>query len=282
MRIEVGEICVEVTGGGAHIERLMRLHLGHFFSKSNPDFTVRIRRKRASVGVMARIGDGDDGERLPSPRIVRHGSIFFVLLDLGRKGATAWSLGIGVVNVRVARCVFYDYGQEVSKWALGAFMRLCFQLFLAEKKGILIHACGMVNGKKAYIFAGPSGSGKSTLARLSRGLTVLSDDIVCLRRRDGCWKAYATPWRSAAPTSSAMVARVFFLERGARTAFVKLTPGESVLRLYSNLFAATLDDAVQTRVFDAVTEIARRVPCHIMSFSLKDPIWERIEALNGE
>lgn len=71
----------------------------------------------------------------------------------------------------------------------------------------------------AYLFAGQSEAGKSTTARFwhDEGATILSDDRVVLRLRDGQVWVYGTPWHGedafAAP-ASAPLSRIFFLDHG--------------------------------------------------------------------
>jgi hypothetical protein len=61
--------------------------------------------------------------------------------------------------------------------------------------GTFIHACGIADGEKGYIFAGPSGHGKSTIAKLSRPRTILCDEMVLLKRDENKKKwLFGTPF----------------------------------------------------------------------------------------
>ena len=63
---------------------------------------------------------------------------------------------------------------------------LLLQGLLARGRGAEIHACGIADGSgRGLLFVGQSGAGKTTMARLwegERGITVLSDDRIILRR----------------------------------------------------------------------------------------------------
>jgi len=80
---------------------------------------------------------------------------------------------------------------------------------LARGRGVEVHGCGVIdwNGS-AYLFAGQSEAGKSTSARLwdREGATVLGDDRVVLRLREGRVWVYGTPWHGdeefASPASA--------------------------------------------------------------------------------
>jgi hypothetical protein len=65
--------------------------------------------------------------------------------------------------------------------------------------GMMLHASAIELNGKAYLFSGPSGMGKSTHTRLWQQIfgdaaQVFNDDKPALRRLDGKWFAYGTPW----------------------------------------------------------------------------------------
>src|SRR5256885_3293464 len=76
--------------------------------------------------------------------------------------------------------------------------------------GFLLHAATVLRNGKAYVFFGRSGTGKSTVAALSPLGSVLTDEISLLKRIDGQWHAFGTPFwgefRAAGTNRSAPVA----------------------------------------------------------------------------
>lgn len=65
--------------------------------------------------------------------------------------------------------------------------------------GLMLHASAVALNGKAYLFSGPCGVGKSTHTNLWRSVfgddvVVFNDDKPALRRLDGHWYAYGTPW----------------------------------------------------------------------------------------
>lgn len=65
--------------------------------------------------------------------------------------------------------------------------------------GLMLHASAAALGGRAYLFSGPCGRGKSTHTRLwqqtfGEAVQVFNDDKPALRRLDGRWFAYGTPW----------------------------------------------------------------------------------------
>jgi hypothetical protein len=88
---------------------------------------------------------------------------------------------------------------------------------LSSGLGVLIHACGIRIKSRGIIFPGTSGAGKSTLANLGKSkkdFTVLSDDRIIIRKIDGRFWIYGTPWHGDAQVNSperAPLERIFFL-----------------------------------------------------------------------
>ena len=74
-----------------------------------------------------------------------------------------------------------------------------FYVRLLHYDGLMLHASAAALGGRAYLFSGPCGRGKSTHTRLWQqafgdAVQVFNDDKPALRRLDGRWYAYGTPW----------------------------------------------------------------------------------------
>lgn len=70
---------------------------------------------------------------------------------------------------------------------------------LVEFDGLVMHSSAVMMDGRAYLFSAPSGTGKSTHTRLwleqfGDRAAILNDDKPALRRVDGKWYAYGTPW----------------------------------------------------------------------------------------
>ena len=81
------------------------------------------------------------------------------------------------------------------------YLQSGFQFYsnLVKYDGILLHSSAIEYNGKAYLFSGPSGMGKSTHTKLWQQIygneaQVFNDDKPALRRVDGKWYAYGTPW----------------------------------------------------------------------------------------
>lgn len=69
---------------------------------------------------------------------------------------------------------------------------------LLQFDGMVLHASAVVRDGKAYLFSAPCGTGKSThtalWCRVFPDAVILNDDKPALRRENGRWYAYGTPW----------------------------------------------------------------------------------------
>jgi len=100
--------------------------------------------------------------------------------------------------------------------------------------GLQLHASAVMLDGKAWLFSAPSGTGKSThtekWCRLF-GATVINDDKPVLRKLDGVWIAFGTPWSGkydlSTPTQ-APVGGIAFLKRGEENRICPFKPAESV------------------------------------------------------
>ena len=75
--------------------------------------------------------------------------------------------------------------------------QLLLMYTLAQREGALLHAAGVDIQGQGFIFPGKSGAGKSTLSRqlvVQKELEVLSDDRIVIRKIDGVFQAFGTPW----------------------------------------------------------------------------------------
>jgi hypothetical protein len=144
---------------------------------------------------------------------------------------------------------------------------------LGQGRGVELHACGVVTSEgKGYIFAGQSGDGKTTTARLweSRGGTaILSDDRIIVRREEGRFVMYGTPWHGEAELAanrSAPVDAVFVLEHGKSNLFHPTSISEAVALLAARSFVPFHDSAALEWSLGFLGEFVASVPCRRFAF----------------
>ncbi|MCX7670612.1 MAG: hypothetical protein N2439_11140, partial [Anaerolineae bacterium] len=127
--------------------------------------------------------------------------------------------------------------------------------------------------------------GKSTLARqflAVEGSDLLSDDRIIVRRPNGVWRAYGTPWPGELgiiTNASAVLAGILFLSRGEgfrlrtlrpQAALDRLLPATSILWFEPRLLAAQLETC---------EDLLRQVPAFELAWSPGPAIVDSITGL---
>ncbi len=144
--------------------------------------------------------------------------------------------------------------------------------YLAQGRGIDIHACGVVSHAFGMAFVGVSGAGKSTIAKLwkSRNAKVLCDDRIILRKQKGGFRLYGTPWhgdaRMAIP-DEAPLEGLFFLKQARDNRIVSLSPLDAATRLTVRCFPTLYRTSGMEFTLDFITELAQTVPCYELQFT---------------
>lgn len=114
-----------------------------------------------------------------------------------------------------------------------------FYVYLLERGGFYLHASAVVKDGKAFLFSGRSGEGKSTHTRLWQRefgpeTVVINDDKPALRRIDGTWYAYGTPWCGKDGINCNMkvpLAGICFLKQADQNRIRRLTSQEALQRI---------------------------------------------------
>lgn len=121
------------------------------------------------------------------------------------------------------------------------YMESGFQFYagLLQHDGLMLHASAVVLDGKAYLFSGPSGTGKSTHTRLwqktfGEGAIVINDDKPAIRKVDGTWYAYGTPWcgkDGINRNKKVKLAGICFLEQAEENAIRRLNMVEATHKI---------------------------------------------------
>lgn len=143
---------------------------------------------------------------------------------------------------------------------------------LARGEGVILHGCGISREGCGIVFAGESGAGKSTLSRLwaqSKGIDVLSDDRVIVRRQNGRFCLYGTPWHGdaafAAP-GGVPLERVFFIRHGEQNAVRPLARAFCVRELLKCSFPPLWEAAGMSFTLEFFDALTSAVPCAELAF----------------
>lgn len=137
---------------------------------------------------------------------------------------------------------FHRYEPHIRESTV-AYMESAAQFYrkLVEFGGFYLHSSAVVLDGKAYLFSGPSRVGKSTHTRQWQALfgpdaRVINDDKPAIRRIDGRWIVYGTPWcgkDGINENTSAPLAGVCFLKKASHNRIRRLEPLEAMQKILS-------------------------------------------------
>jgi hypothetical protein len=169
-----------------------------------------------------------------------------------------------------------------NEYALDSLLRILLSWKLSDRNGFLLHAATVIRNGKAYVFTGRSGAGKSTVASLSPKVNVLTDEISLLRRENGEWRAYGTPFwgefRAAGSNTSAPVRGIFRLRQAAENRRTSLRPVEMIRTLLPNVLFFSSESEANRRLLEIVGRAAEEMPGYELAFRKDPAFWEVLPA----
>jgi len=154
---------------------------------------------------------------------------------------------------------------------------------LSLGRGVLLHACGVCDRERGYLFAGSSKAGKSTIAKLWKGkkdVTVLSDDRIIIRKIDGRFWIYGTPWHGDAEVSSpekAPLEKVFFLKHAKKNEIKKVSPIDAISHLMVCSFPTFWDKKGMEFTLKFCAELVQEIPCYELGFVPDESILDLVQ-----
>jgi len=150
--------------------------------------------------------------------------------------------------------------------------QLLLMHILAEKGGALLHAAGIGINSRGCIFPGRSGAGKSTLSRLFLNrdtAEMLSDDRIIIRKTDGKFRAFGTPWAGdagIAENKNVMLDRLFFIHHADTNRVRELMPKEAVERLMPVTSIPWYDEKATQEMLSFCEDLVLHIPAYELHF----------------
>lgn len=144
---------------------------------------------------------------------------------------------------------------------------------LARGRGVELHSCGVIDKRgRGHLFVGVSGAGKTTTARLweHEAASIVSDDRVIVRERDGGFAMFGTPWHGEAELSlpvSAPLAGVYLLVQSDRNALLPLSHAAAIAKLFRCSFPLFHDARALDFTLEFLQRIVARVPVRELYFT---------------
>jgi hypothetical protein len=154
------------------------------------------------------------------------------------------------------------------QYPLAEVLMVCL---LARGRGLMMHACGIDDGGRGFLFAGNSTHGKTTLARLWRDqATVLNDDRIVLRQREGRFWMYGTPWHgdySGVSAQGVPLEKVFFLRHAKGNQARQVGKLTAASMLLARSVPPLWDADGMGFTLDFLAQLAEAVPCYELGFA---------------
>ncbi|MBD3263465.1 hypothetical protein GF374_03750 [Candidatus Woesearchaeota archaeon] len=183
-----------------------------------------------------------------------------------------------------------------GRWELSdlvySFMQLYMIFFLGRHQlGLMFHAAGVrddgENGQ-GLLFAGSSGAGKTTAAKIwhKYGCTkVLNDDRIIIRKVDGDYYMYSTPWHGDyyqyfnRPLGKSRVDKMFCLYHRETNKAMKLTPREGFTMFFKTIFPLFYDKESMEFSSKFLLDLVAAVPSYSFGFKNDSGIMDYVRKI---
>lgn len=153
---------------------------------------------------------------------------------------------------------------------------LLINFFAIRKLGVFTHSVGIKDTSgDGLLFAGRSGAGKSTMARIwhkhSRS-KVLNDDRVIIRKTNGRFMIYGSPWHGdfsdylVSRVDHAPLEKLFFIRHSRRNALRPLKRTTAFRFLFPALFPTFWDKGCLEKIAAFCQDLLKKTRCYDLGF----------------
>ncbi|MBM3253200.1 MAG: hypothetical protein FJZ16_02980 [Candidatus Omnitrophica bacterium] len=179
-------------------------------------------------------------------------------------------------NAKLNRVKLYTQNFFFDQILLSLFP-VPLSLILPKYQSLMLHACGILNNKKGYLFIAQSGGGKSTIAKFAdkKGLTVLNDEIIIIHKGKNQFRMFGSPWHGEFPRISnknCALKEIFFLEKAKDNYLLLLQPKESIIKLMQHTFYLPVNPQARKKVFELCFSMVNNLACYRLGFKPDESI----------
>lgn len=153
---------------------------------------------------------------------------------------------------------------------------VCMEI-LKNHQGFFFHCSSLMYDNKAFLFTAPSGTGKSTHARLwqqhfGNKVTMINDDKPIIKRENGKFYVYGTPWQGKSNIGNnikAPVHAVCILSQGKENIIEKVNP-LTALTFFMDQTERPKDKKSMENLVDLLGDFIMQIPVYKMSCNISD------------
>lgn len=161
--------------------------------------------------------------------------------------------------------------------------QILFARLLAERGGVVLHGSGIILKEKGYLFVGHSDAGKTTVVKIfSHYAKILNDDRMIVRKEDGRFYLYGTPWHgevSLVASDRVPLKAILFLNQARENKVEKVEGLEAFKRLYGCTIKPLVTKRWAKNALNICQDLSREVPCYHIYFDKTEGVISTIEKL---
>jgi hypothetical protein len=270
VRIAIGDVCVSVNVSDVAIRNRLQEKYKDFLS-----------RKKVNIQVYCKniaFSEPQFDEVLYETSFYKVGKIGgnFVLFFLYLSSLLKF-------NKKLNRVIYYSQDQT-GHYLINLLFLILFSLILPNNNAILLHASGVLNKNKGYLFAAPSGGGKSTISKLAlkKKYTLLNDDRVFLYKDkiSKKLKICGTPWHGEIPqfaNNSGNIDKMFFLIKSKYNKIQPMNKGVALTQLYRNSCSFTVIADILKNKNNFYQVLLKEMDFYWLYFKPEQDLWRLID-----
>lgn len=210
-----------------------------------------------------------------------------------RRASSMYALDVGMTTIvdrhfRQGDVYIHDRGAGEQPPDFDHFwLQALFINLLSRGNGVLFHAAAVDDHGVGRLFVGNSEAGKSTMSGIwqSSGQgRVLCDDRVVVRKRNGEFWIYGTPWYGTAGIAipdAAPLRQIFILKQAQQNRALALNPIDAATRLLTRAFPTFWDPEGMAFTLDFIAGLSQAVPCYDLEFRKQPDVIDYVRCLSS-
>ena len=166
-------------------------------------------------------------------------------------------------------------------FGLNSFIRIVLTLVLLKNQGFLVHASSLIRNDKGYVFPGKSGAGKTTITRLTPGSILLSDELSLIKKINGKFRVYGTPFWSElsidGENTSISIEDIYFPVQDEKNYVNSIGFSLALEKLLPNVIFYLNDKNLEKKLFNLCIEFISNVSSYELHFLPEYTFWRSID-----